>query len=51
MCQIKRKRVKQGVQRHPPERKKWVQKVSAGDIAHISQKTKKERIMHKSLKT
>jgi len=40
-AKLKRKRVKQWVQRHPPERKKWVQKVSVGEIAHISQKTEK----------
>jgi hypothetical protein len=35
-AKLKRKRVKQWVQRHSPERKKWVQKVSAGEVAHIS---------------
>ena len=49
-AKLKRKRVKQWVQRHPPERKKWVQKsIRWRDCPHLS-KDRKERILHKSLK-
>ena len=46
-AKLKRKSVKQWVQRHSPERKNEY-KVSAR--AHISQKDRKERILQKSLK-
>jgi len=50
MCQIKRKRVKQGVQRHLPERKKMGTKsIPWEDSPHFSE-DRKERILHKSLK-
>jgi len=50
MYQIKRKRVKQGVQRHLPKRKEMGTKsICSGDRPHLSE-DRKERILHKSLK-